>query len=73
METQNSGSTVRFAGAGSQASSAVEIDTSKVTTVRMEELKLKTDKPVTNEADTDTGFDSMLGGSKVGKKESCWQ
>mmetsp|Transcript_7774 Transcript_7774/g.7342 ORF Transcript_7774/g.7342 Transcript_7774/m.7342 type:complete len:126 (+) Transcript_7774:646-1023(+) len=57
----------------SQVNSSTTIDTSKVKSVRMEELKMQTEKPTTQEMNTDTGMDPMLGGSKIGKKESCWQ
>ena len=36
-------------------------------------MKKPGNKPVTKEMNTDAGMDPMLGGCKIGRKESCWQ
>lgn len=41
--------------------------------VKFEETKRAGQSPRTKEMTTEFGMDPMLGGCKLGKKESCWQ
>lgn len=41
--------------------------------VRIEEVKRPSNKPFTKEVTTEAGMDTMLGGCKIGPKESWWQ